>query len=79
MNYAKIVNGTLIDAPRNLKLEDGRIIFNFHYDVEVMKEYGFKPVQKNIPEFNPLTEIILVNGFEDKGEFIVVNYTVKTK
>ena len=76
MNYAKVVDGALIEAPRNLKLDDGSIIFNFNYDVNIMKEHGFKPIEKNIPEFNIETESVCVENFIDNGKHIVVNYKV---
>ena len=76
MNYAKVVDGALIEAPRNLKLDDGSIIFNFNYDVNIMKEHGFKPIEKNIPNFNTETESVCVENFIDNGKHIVVNYKV---
>lgn len=76
MNYAKVVDGALIEAPRNLKLDDGNIIFNFNYDVNIMKEHGFKPIEKNIPNFNTETESVCVENFIDNGNHIVVNYKV---
>ena len=76
MNYAKVVDGALIEAPRNLKLDDGNIIFNFNYDVNIMKEHGFKPIEKNIPNFNTETESVCVENFIDNGKHIVVNYKV---
>lgn len=44
MQYAKLVDNHLNIAPVNYTLENGRIIFNFNSDTELMLENGFKPV-----------------------------------
>lgn len=39
--YYKIIEGKLISAPRNYILPDGRKVFNFIYDNELLAENGF--------------------------------------
>lgn len=79
MTYAKVVNGALIEAPKNYKLEDGRLILNFNLDGDLMKTHGFKPVKRNKPTFNEETQTLVVLDFEDNGDVIVINYGVSSK
>lgn len=79
MTYAKVVNGALIEAPKNYKLEDGRLILNFNLDVDLMKMHGFKPIKRNKPTFNEETQTLVVLDFEDNEDVIVINYGVSSK
>lgn len=79
MTYAKVVNGALIEAPKNYKLEDGRLILNFNLDGDLMKTHGFKPVKRNKPTFNEETQTLVVLDFEDNEDVIVINYGVSSK
>lgn len=79
MTYAKVVNGALIEAPKNYKLEDGRLILNFNLDADLMKMHGFKPVKRNKPTFNEETQTLVVLDFEDNEDVIVINYGVSSK
>lgn len=79
MIYAKVVNGALIEAPKNYKLDDGRLILNFNLDTDLMKTHGFKPVKRNKPAFNEETQTLVVLGFEDNEDAITINYGVSSK
>lgn len=79
MTYAKVINGALIEAPKNYKLEDGRLILNFNLDADLMKAYGFKPIKRNKPTFNEETQTLVVLDFEDNEDVIVINYGVSSK
>ncbi len=79
MTYAKVVNGALIEAPKNYKLEDGRLILNFNLDADLMKVHGFKPVKRNKPAFNEETQTLVVLDFEDNEDVITINYGVSSK
>lgn len=48
MVYGKIVNGEVVLAPVNLVLDDGRTIFNFNKNVELMTEYGYVEMQEPV-------------------------------
>ena len=79
MTYAKVVNGALIEAPKNYKLEDGRLILNFNLDADLMKEHGFKPVKRNKPSFDAQTQTLIVSDFEEVEDSVIVNYTIVEK
>ena len=79
MVYAKVVNGALIEAPKNYKLEDGRLILNFNLDTDLMKEHGFKPVKRNKPSFDEETQTLIVSDFEEVEDSVIVNYTIVEK
>lgn len=79
MTYAKVVNGALIEAPKNYKLEDGRLILNFNLDADLMKAHGFKPVKRNKPTFNEETQTLVVLDFEEVEDSVIVNYTIVEK
>ena len=79
MVYAKVVNGALIEAPKNYKLEDGRLILNFNLDADLMKEHGFKPVKRNKPSFDAQTQTLIVSDFEEVEDSVIVNYTIVEK
>ena len=79
MVYAKVVNGALIEAPKNYKLEDGCLILNFNLDVDLMKEHGFKPVRRNKSSFNKETQTLVVSDFEEVEDSVIVNYTIVEK
>ena len=79
MTYAKVVNGALIEAPKNYKLEDGRLILNFNLDADLMKEHGFKPVKRNKPSFDEETQTLIVSDFEEVEDSVIVNYTIVEK
>ena len=79
MTYAKVVNGALIEAPKNYKLEDGCLILNFNLDADLMKEHGFKPVKRNKPSFDAQTQTLIVSDFEEVEDSVIVNYTIVEK
>ena len=74
MAYAKVVDGILVEAPRNYKLEDGAIICNFNNDITTMEKHGFKEIKKSIPEFDPEVEIVVFDTVEDKEDCVLITY-----
>ena len=59
----KIINGGLSCPPETLRINN-KIITNFDKSEELQKEYGYKRlVDGEIPEYDPETEEIFVNGY----------------
>ena len=52
--YGKLVNGELIKAPETMVLEDGKVIENFNRHIDLMKQYGFKPIVTTKPGYGCL-------------------------
>ena len=74
--YGKIENGTLIEAPINLELEDGTIIENFNKSIKLMTEHGFKPVIDTKPGYNVATEYCNFICYRDTGRYIRCEWEV---
>lgn len=79
MAYAKVVDGILVEAPRNYKLEDGAIICNFNNDIATMEKHGFKEIKKLIPEFDPEVEIVVFDTVEEKENCVLITYRKEEK
>lgn len=80
MQYSKIEDGRLINAPRNLKTENG-MIFNYNLNREMMLADGFKPVKLIKPDFDKESQIITISRYEESEEYILIYYEAidKTK
>lgn len=76
--YGKLIEGVLHYAPKTYTLEDGRIICNFSNSPALMKRYGYKPILDVQPEYDINTEYVIIVGYEETEENIIVKYTVKT-
>ena len=73
MNYAKLIDGTLVPAPR--KLRNGDYV-TYNPPVAMLEEHGFKPVRHTDP---PEVEegFVAVPGWEETEEEIVQTWTVE--
>lgn len=76
MEYGKIVNGELEYAPKDMVLPDGRVIFDFDQKESLMIEQGYKPVVSEKPDYNPLTEYVVLSGYETLDGNIKAMYDV---
>ena len=76
--YGKLIEGVLHYAPKTYTLDDGRIICNFNNSPALMKRYGYKPIVDVQPEYDINTEYVIIVGYEETEENIIVKYTVKT-
>ena len=74
--YGKLENGTLIEAPINLELEDGTIIENFNKSIKLMTQYGFKPVIESKPVYNVRTQYCNLIDYSETGDTIRFNWEV---
>lgn len=77
MNYAILNNGVLEYAPVNYKTSSGNIIVNFNKNVVLMKKYGYKEVINQTPSYNENTEYIVISGYAETENNIIINYEVK--
>ena len=75
--YGILKDGKLIYAKEYFVCEDGSIIINFNSNEKLMKAYGFKVVINNIPKYDSENEHIIISGYTEKENVIVVNYEVK--
>lgn len=71
--YAKLENGKLIYAPKNLKLGD-KLILNFNKNVELMQQHGYKEVVDIKPTYDNNTHYLTVDGYTEDENNIIVNY-----
>lgn len=77
--YGKLINGAIVYAPVNYLTEDGKMIFNFNTNTEVMLENGFKEVINTVPSYDANTQMITLNGYTENDTTITVNYEVVVK
>lgn len=77
MKYAIMQDNKPIYAKEYYITKDGEIIINFNKNEELMKAYGFKPIVDLVPEYNVATEYVVITGYEESEEEIIVNYEVR--
>lgn len=77
MKYAMLINNELIYAKNYYVNNDGRIIINFDKNEDLMIQYGFKKVVDEVPEYDETKEYVMIVGYEENDESIVINYEVK--
>lgn len=75
--YGKLIDNELQYAPTHYQLEDGSVIVGFNNSVELMKQYGYKEIIDNMPEYDQDTHYFVVSGYTEEAEKIIVNYTIK--
>lgn len=76
--HGKLKDGKLIYAPLNY-FDNGKVIFNFNKNTEIMITNGFKKVIDVLPEYNPDTQIIITSSYVETEYNITINYTVEEK
>lgn len=77
MKYAIMQGDKPIYAKEYYIGKDGEIIINFNKNEELMKAYGFKPIVDLVPEYNVATEYVVITGYEESEEEIIVIYEVR--
>ena len=77
MKYAIMQNGKPIYAKEYYIGKDGEIIINFNKNEELMRAYGFKPIVDLVPRYHVATEYVVIIGYEESEEEIIVAYEVR--
>ena len=75
--YGILLDGQLIYAKEYFVCEDGSIIINFNNNEKLMRAYGFKVVIDELPLYNQETEYVVITGYTDKENVIIINYEVR--
>ena len=77
--YGKLIDGVLKYAPTNYLTENGKLIFNFNTNTEVMLENGFKEVINVVPSYDANTQVVTMDSYTEEATTITVNYVVTAK
>lgn len=77
--YGKLIDGVLKYAPTNYLTENGKLIFNFNTNIEVMLENGFKEVINVVPSYDANTQVVTMDSYTEEATTITVNYVVTAK
>ncbi len=77
--YGKLINGVLKYAPTNYLTENGKLIFNFNTNIEVMLENGFKEIINVVPSYDANTQVVTMDSYTEEATTITVNYVVTAK
>ena len=75
--YGILLDGELIYAKEYFVCEDGKIIINFNSNEKLMMAYGFKVVIDELPLYNQETEYVVITGYTEKENVIIINYEVR--
>ena len=75
--YGILLDGQLIYAKEYFVCEDGSIIINFNNNEKLMRAYGFKVVIDELPLYNQETEYVVIKGYTEKENVIIINYEVR--
>lgn len=74
--YGKLTNDFLYYAPKNFTTDTGEVIVNFDKNDNLMKQYGYKEVVKDIPDYDRHKQKIAIEGYEETEDLITVKYVV---
>ena len=77
--YGKLIDGVIKYAPTNYLAENGKIIFNFNTNIEVMLENGFKEIINVVPSYDANTQVVTRDSYTEEDTTITVNYVVTAK
>ena len=77
MKYGVLLDGQLIYAKEYFVCEDGNIIINFNQNEKLMRAYGFKVVIDEVPEYDLENEYVVISGYTEKENVIIVNYEIR--
>ena len=77
--YGKLIDGVIKYAPTNYLTENGKMIFNFNTNIEVMLENGFKEIINVVPSYDANTQVVTVDSYTEEDTTITVNYVVTAK
>ena len=75
--YGILLDGQLIYAKEYFICEDGSIIVNFNSNEKLMRAYGFKVVIDEVPEYDLENEYVVISGYTEKENVIIINYEVR--
>ncbi len=75
MDYVRLVDGQLEIAPE-VMYNEGEIIVNFNKNELLMKEYGFKLLVEDKPEYDERYQTLNVDQFEEQKDKIIAKYVV---
>lgn len=77
--YGKLIDGVLKYAPTNYLTDNGKMIFNFNTNIEVMLENGFKEIINVVPSYDANTQVVTRDSYTEEDTTITVNYVVTAK
>ena len=77
--YGKLIDGVIKYAPTNYLTENGKTIFNFNTNIEVMLENGFKEIINVVPSYDANTQVVTMDSYTEEATTITVNYVVTAK
>ena len=77
MKYGILLDHQLIYAKEYFVCEDGNIIINFNQNEKLMRAYGFKVVIDEVPNYDLENEYVVISGYTEKENIIIVNYEVR--
>ena len=77
--YGKLIGGVLKYAPTNYLTDNGKMIFNFNTNIEVMLENGFKEIINVVPSYDANTQVVTRDSYTEEATTITVNYVVTAK
>lgn len=77
--YGKLIDGVIKYAPTNYLTENGKMIFNFNTNIEVMLENGFKEIINVVPSYDANTQVVTMDSYTEEATTITVNYVVTAK
>ena len=77
--YGKLIDGVIKYAPTNYLTENGKMIFNFNTNIEVMLENGFKEIINIVPSYDANTQVVTRDSYTEEATTITVNYVVTAK
>ena len=77
--YGKLIGGVIKYAPTNYLTENGKMIFNFNTNIEVMLENGFKEIINVVPSYDANTQVVTMDSYTEEATTITVNYVVTAK
>ena len=75
--YGILLDGQLIYAKEYFICEDGNIIINFNQNEKLMRAYGFKVVIDEVPNYDLENEYVVISGYTEKENVIIINYEVR--
>ena len=75
--YGILLDEQLIYAKEYFICEDGNIIINFNQNEKLMRAYGFKVVIDEVPEYNLENESVVISGYTEKENVIIINYEIR--
>ena len=77
--YGKLIDGVIKYAPTNYLTENGKLIFNFNTNIEVMLENGFKEIINVVPSYDANTQVVTRDSYTEEDTTITINYVVTAK